>query len=203
MKKLTLIAVLAFFGTANAQTEKGNWMFGGSTTFNFNSTKPSAKQDGVTVDGNKTSTIAATPSVGYFVINNLAVGMDLELSAQKTKDYDSFTSSTVDVKTTIFSVIPSATYYFKNESKALPYIGAGAGYAVAKAKVDGNSIDPTNFFVWKVKGGVAYMITNDISVDFGLNYHQLSTKYNYPSGESYKSFNKNFGANLGFTLFLN
>ncbi|WCM41284.1 porin family protein [Flavobacterium sp. CBA20B-1] len=203
MKKLTLIALLAFAGTTNAQTEKGNWLFGGATTFNFNSLSPSVKQDGVTIDGNKSSTFTATPSFGYFVTNNLAVGMDLELSAQKTKEYDYFTSSTTDVKTNIFSVIPSATYYFKNESKAFPYIGAGAGYAVAKAKVDGNSIDPTNFFVWKVKGGVAYMITNDISVDFGLNYNQFSTKYTYPSGEYYKSFNKNFGANIGFTLFLN
>lgn len=203
MKKLTLIALLAFIGNAHAQTEKGNWMFGGATTFNFNSSKPSAKQDGVSVDGNKSSTITATPSVGYFVINNLAVGMDLELSVQKTKEYDSFSSSPVDVKRTVFGVIPSATYYFKNESKAFPYIGAGAGYAVAKGKVASTSIEPTNFFVWKIKGGVAYMITNDISVDFGLNYNQLSTKFNYPSGESYKSFNKNFGANLGFTLFLN
>ncbi|RRA89886.1 OmpW family outer membrane protein [Paenimyroides viscosum] len=203
MKKLILIALLAFVGTANAQTEKGNWMFGGATTFNFNSSNPSAKQDGVTIDGIKTSNITATPSVGYFVMNNLAIGMDLELSVQKTKEYQSYGSPMIDVKTTVFGIIPSATYYFKNESKAFPYIGAGAGYAVAKAKVADTTIEPTNFFVWKIKGGVAYMITNDISVDFGLNYNQLSTKFNYPSGESYKSFNKNFGANLGFTLFLN
>lgn len=207
MKKLLLLAMLVFAGTANAQTEntpteKGNWIIGGATNLKFMSTKPVSKQNGVSEDGQKTSNFTLTPTFGYFVIDNLSVGMDLELSVQKSKEYTGY-EGLEDIKSTIFSVLPSATYYFATDSKALPYIGAGAGYAVAKNKIGNIGNEPTNFFVWKIKGGMSYMITKELAVDLGLSYNQLSTKFNYPNGINQKVLIKNFGANIGFNIFLN
>ncbi|HLV50371.1 MAG TPA: OmpW family outer membrane protein [Flavobacterium sp.] len=209
MKKIitfaaVILATAVYAQTENNPTERGNWVISGSTSLNFNSTTPTTKYDGKSQDGIKTSNLMITPSFGYFAIDNLAIGMDLELSSQKTEVYDGYNSVYRDVKRTIFAVIPSATYYFFTDSRALPYIGAGAGYASAKSKVEASETENDNFFAWKVKGGISYMITNDIAVDFGLNYNQLSTKYNSTSiNPEYKLIAKNFGASIGFSIFLN
>ncbi|HLW62253.1 MAG TPA: OmpW family outer membrane protein [Flavobacterium sp.] len=208
MKKIITFAVVILATTVNAQTEnnpteRGNWVISGSTSLNFNSTTPTTKYDGKSQDGIKTSNLIITPSFGYFVIDNLAIGMDLELSSQKTEIYDDYNSVYRDAKRTIFAVIPSATYYFSTDSRVFPYIGAGAGYASAKSKVETSETENDNFFAWKVKAGISYMITNDIAVDFGLNYNQLSTKYNSTSiNPEHKLIAKNFGATLGFSIFL-
>lgn len=83
MKKLFLVGALALFGAINAQTEKGSWVVAGSTTLGFNSIKSEVKYDGVTEDGPTLSTFTLTPSVGYFVMDNIAVGLDLGYTSIK------------------------------------------------------------------------------------------------------------------------
>jgi outer membrane protein len=58
----------------------------------------------------------------------LAVGIDLGFVSATTK-YDG-TKTTM----TSFSVMPTATYYFANDSKLVPFLGAGIGYASVKNK---------------------------------------------------------------------
>lgn len=66
MKKVLLVATIlvAGFMSANAQTEKGNWLLGGNVSFQ-------------TSDG--TSVFMAAPNLGYFVAKNLAAGARLNL----------------------------------------------------------------------------------------------------------------------------
>lgn len=205
MKKILTFALIVLATAANAQTEnnpteKGNWVLGGSTSFHFNTVQPVIKSEGLSVDGTKTTNFTVTPSFGYFVIDNLAIGMDLELSTHTIKAEASVTSSE-EYKNTAFSAIPSVTYYFSTDSRAFPYIGAGAGYASVKSMYGNVETQNDNFFVWRVKGGISYLITNDVSVDLGLNYNQLSTKINDTNPEQ-KIIAKNFGATLGFSIFL-
>ncbi|MEG0915990.1 MAG: OmpW family outer membrane protein [Myroides sp.] len=210
MKKLTLIALLAFFGTANAQTEtattsptaKGNWIIGGSTNLGFNSNKATQKSGDYSVDGQKTTTFNVTPTVGYFVIDNLAVGLNLGYEVQKQDASYDF-NQTAKVTNTVFSVIPSVTYFIEADSKAFPYISAGAGYAAIKTKVASTETQNDNFFVWGGKAGLAYFITPSIAIDLGLNYQQLSTKYEETfSTTENKVIFKTLGASIGFNFVL-
>lgn len=210
MKKLTLIALLAFFGTAHAQTEtattspttKGNWIIGGSTNLGFNSTKVTQKSGDYSVDGQKTTTFNVTPTIGYFVIDNLAVGFNLGYEVQK-QDVSFDYNQTEKVTNTVFSVIPSVTYFIEADSKAFPYISAGAGYAAVKTKVASTETQNDNFFVWGGKAGLAYFITPSIAIDLGLNYQQLSTKYEQTSNiAENKVIFKTLGASIGFNFIL-
>ncbi|HTO34785.1 MAG: hypothetical protein RBR78_01190 [Flavobacteriaceae bacterium] len=73
MKKLLTVITLflLFFGKANAQITKGNWMVGGNA--NFNHTKYESFGD-YPSEG-KSSGIQLNASLGYFVIDNFAVGI--------------------------------------------------------------------------------------------------------------------------------
>lgn len=210
MKKLTLIAALAMVSAVQAQTEpvttlptaKGNWIIGGSTNLGFNSNKATQKSGNYSVDGQKTTNFYVTPTVGYFVIDNLAVGLNLGYEVQK---YDALYdyNQTSKVTNTVFSVIPSVTYFIEADSKAFPYISAGAGYAAVKTKVASTETQNDNFFVWGGKAGLAYFITPNIAIDLGLNYQQLSTKYEqtFSTAEN-KVILKNLGASIGFNFVL-
>ncbi len=202
MKKLALIVLLAFFGTANAQTEKGNWIVSGATSLGFNNNKITNKSGDVSVDGQKTTTFNIKPAIGYFVIDNLAVGLDL---GYEVKKYDEFINidEKIKVTTNTFSVLPSATYYFKTDSKAFPYVGAGAGYALNSSKTANIAPYKTNFFQWKAKAGLAYFITPSIAIDLGFSYDQLSTKFDESQmTRENKVIFKNFGANVGINVVL-
>lgn len=210
MKKLALIALMAFVGNAHAQTEtattlptaKGNWIIGGSTNLGFNSNKVTQKSGDYSVDGQKTTTFNVTPTVGYFVIDNLAVGLNLGYEVQK-QDVSFDYNQTEKATNTVFSVIPSVTYFIEADSKAFPYISAGAGYAAIKTKIASTETQNDNFFVWGGKAGLAYFITPSIAIDLGLNYQQLSTKYEetFSTAENKVIF-KTLGASIGFNFVL-
>jgi len=208
MKKLLLAGAVALFGLSNAQMTKGDWVFSGSTGFSFNNTTQKQSVNSESADVPKISAITFTPSVGYFVIDKLAVGIDLDLTSITTKfsepDYNS--KSTV----TNFSVMPTATYYFASGNKFVPYLGAGAGFGTNKTKYSetdmGSTVssdDTASGFTWKVKGGVNYMITQSFAVNVGVSYNQFTTKQDI-EGTSYELKNtyNNFGVNAGFSFFL-
>lgn len=208
MKKLFLVGALALFGAMNAQTEKGSWVVGGSTTIGFNNATTKYKYEGETADGPKVSTFTVTPSVGYFVIDKLAVGLDLGFTSLTTKEEESFGGFNYSAKNTVstFSVLPTATYYFKSDSKVLPYLGVGVGYSTSKTKYSETDSSGTDSFedkvggfAWKGKGGIVFLITPTIGVDLGLSYLGSSGKYD--GNDDVKVQTNTFGVNAGFSFF--
>jgi len=100
-------------------------MFGADANVSFSSNTAKQEYNGNESEGKETISIFTfTPSANYFVINNLAVGIDLSFSS--TKDKYTEPGYTEDYTTNTFSIIPNATYFFKSGNIA-PYIGAGAG----------------------------------------------------------------------------
>ncbi|KAA0127663.1 porin family protein [Chryseobacterium sp. SN22] len=202
MKKLLLAGAVALFGLSNAQMTKGDWVFSGNTGFGFNNVTTKVKVAGQSADGPKVSTFSLTPSVGYFVIDKLAVGIDLGLTSTMTK-YDGAKDTT-----TTFSVMPTATYYFANDSKFVPFLGAGIGYASAKTKEQINAMgvsssDETTVdgLAWKVKGGVTYMATQSLGINLGVSYDQFSNKETFMDTDV-KTHVNTFGVNVGFSYFI-
>ncbi|MEY8760789.1 OmpW family outer membrane protein [Chryseobacterium tongliaoense] len=202
MKKLLLAGAVALFGLSNAQMTKGDWVISGNTTLGFNNVSTTIKAGGESVDGPKVNTFSATPSVGYFVIDKLAVGIDLGFTTATTK------FEGLKATTTSFSVMPTGTYYFVNDSKFVPFLGAGIGYASVKNKGTGDFMGvptsnetTTDGLAWKVKGGVTYMATQSLGVNLGVSYDQFSNKKTYMNTDV-KTNVKTFGVNVGFSYFI-
>jgi outer membrane protein len=174
MKKIILTAAAVFaFGFANAQTEKGNWQISGSTGLGFSSVKQKYKaENGQTQDGSKISNFNIKPAAGYFVIDNLMVGLALDYNTSTSKDGPSkYTNSAI-------SLIPQATYFF-GKSNVKPFLNAGLGLASASFKEsdNGNSFSSSpSGMVWGLNGGVAFFVTKSVSFDFGLGYQSISLK---------------------------
>ncbi|KQR94547.1 hypothetical protein ASG01_01290 [Chryseobacterium sp. Leaf180] len=198
MKKLLAAGAIALFGLSNAQMTKGDWVISGNTGLGFNSVQTKYKAEGQSFEGAKISTFSVTPSVGYFVIDKLAVGIDLGFTSITTKEEgDKSTLSN-------FSVMPTATYYFANSSKLVPYLGAGIGYASITTKETFNNISQsftTDGLAWKVKGGVTYMATTSLGINLGVSYDQFANKETY-FGTEVKTNVNTFGVNAGISYFI-
>ncbi|MFY7813779.1 MAG: outer membrane protein [Chryseobacterium taeanense] len=202
MKKLLLAGAVALFGLSNAQMTKGDWVISGDTGLGFNNVTTTVKVGDQSVDGPKVNTFSISPSVGYFVIDKLAVGIELGYINATTK-YEGLKS-----KTSSFSVMPTATYYFTNSSKLVPFLGAGIGYASVKNSGETNfmgmiasSETTTDGLAWKVKGGVTYMATQSLGLNLGVSYDQFSNKETIMNTDV-KTNVKTFGVNVGFSYFI-
>ncbi|KUY20318.1 hypothetical protein BAZ12_10125 [Elizabethkingia miricola] len=194
MKKNLLIGAFALLGfAASAQTEKGSWVVGGSTSIGFNNVSTKVKSDNTTFDGPKVNTFTIAPSAGYFVIDKLSVGLDLAYTNATTKYDGAKTTSNT------FAILPTATYYFTDNTVIKPYLGAGIGYAsnTEKEEYRGKSNKYTvDGFAWKVKGGFAYFFTPSIAADLGLSYSQFSNKDN-----GVRTNVNTFGVGVGLSVF--
>lgn len=209
MKKLLLAGAIALFGLSNAQMTKGDWVISGNTGMGFNNSTTTEKVEGKSTESPKVNTFSITPSVGYFVIDKLAVGIDLGYVNTTTKyDGAKFTNSR-------FSVMPTATYYFTNSSKLVPFLGAGIGYASNKEKTSFSGMRNGTFdpllvqdteitkggLAWKVRGGVTYMVTQSLGINLGVSYDQFSSKETIMNKE-FKTNINTFGVNVGFSYFI-
>lgn len=96
MKKvLTVLCAVALGTAAMAQTDQGGWLFGAGSDLSFMSSKADNDQE------DATSTFSLDVRGGYFVIDNLAVGLDV-----------GFNSTTMgDFKTSGFGVGPFVRYF--------------------------------------------------------------------------------------------
>lgn len=186
MKKLFLAGALALFGAMNAQTTKGSWVVEGKTSLGFNNVSTKVKAGDIKADSPEVSTFTIAPSVGYFVMDNLSVGLDFSLTSITAKeDGEKGTQTTVNI-------LPNATYYFTTVSNLRPYLGAGVGYG--STTIESKTTDG---FAWGVKGGAVYLLNNTIGLNLGLGFNQFSSKE-----DNVKVTASTLGVNAGITVFL-
>lgn len=201
MKKLLLIGAVALFGALNAQMEKGSWIVSGKTGIDFSSATTKYTAEGQSYDGPKVSTFTITPSVGYFVANNIAVGVDLGFTSTKTTFKNSALEFDYEEKTSVFSILPNATYYFPTASNLRPYLGAGIGYGSLTSTDFFNDEETTKGgFLWGAKGGLLYMLNSNIGIDLGAGYNSLTTKETVDNTEVKTSADA-FGVSAGISVF--
>lgn len=169
MKKLILASFIFASLNLSAQTQKGNWFFAGDTSLGFASSSAQPETNGNSV-GNKTkvSKFSFKPSANYFVKDNLAIGLGVLFESQTEKE-----GSSKD-KESSFAVLPGLTYFFKSETKLVPYVAAGAGLMSLSA---GNSDTlKYNGFAFSAIGGLAYFLNNSVSLNLGLSYLNSNLK---------------------------
>lgn len=146
-----VISLLALITTADAQTQKNDWMVGGNFRLN-------------TSDNNTQITLA--PNAGLFVVDNFAVGGNFNLSYSKVGN----------TKNTSFGVGPFVRYYFTTETQAIrPVIHGTFNYISEKTKNTNFSTtrNGSNFFIG---GGAAMFISQQVSIDALIGYDRTKLK---------------------------
>ena len=173
MKKLTFtITFCALVCLSFAQTEEGSLLVGASSNLGFTSTS----QDGF--DENRTE-FNFSPAIGYFVADNLSIGVALDLQSSKLGDFKS--SST--------AIGPFARYYFDG----LFYVGAGYGALSVKNENNGGSVT-TNGGLLSFEAGYPIWIVDNIAIEPSLNYA-------IGSGDLLEDISI-FGLAVGFNIYL-
>lgn len=136
---------------ANAQTEKGTLMLGGSA--GFSSTK---------VKGMDASTsVEISPTIGYFVGENIAVGAGVSVQSVK------------DVNTT-FGIGPFVRYYFLPIGTNAKLFGhANFGFMSSKDK---GASESDNATTWGIAAGPAFFLNPSIALEATLGFQSLKFK---------------------------
>lgn len=143
MKKLifTISIVAAFAVTSFAQIEQGTVIVGPSTNLGFTSQSFDGADDNLT-------SFNINLGAGYFVIENLAFGLNF--------GYSSLSFGDEDVSTTTFGLF--GRYYVNGK------IFLGAGYASSKVE-DSDAVNSL-----PLEAGYAAFITDNIAVEPSLGY---------------------------------
>jgi len=173
MKKviLSLAAVVAFAVGANAQTEKGKWILGGTASYQ------SVKSD---ADGAKAAqNLSVVPNVGYFVNDNFALGTGVGYN------YSKIGSASATGQNESFVVSPFGRYYvdlsdqFKFFGQASVPLAFGTVKATDANGDTGAKAGSSTSVGVALSPGFAYFPTKKIGVEFafsGLSYNSYKVE---------------------------
>ncbi|MGY6743994.1 MAG: outer membrane beta-barrel protein [Cecembia sp.] len=203
----TLSFFLLISISAMAQTEKGKMLLGAGTHIGFsngigmmdmyftNTTREFA--DG-TSEERSSYNIFFAPKVGYFLIDNLAAGIDLAFGWGMTEipigDF------TVKSNNALFGAGPFVRYYVP-KGKILPFAEVNTLFGNQRTRTDIAGDDESNTGITSFGGGfgLALLLGERSSFDLLLNYS--SNRANFESDGFYTRQNT-IGIKFGYTIFL-
>jgi len=194
MKKLFLLILIVSNTTIYSQTEKGKIVISGGTGVQFISSNLKYLYEGVTEEKLKTNSFTLLPSVGYFIIDNLAIGLAGNITSTSNK-YDDGDKA---VSTSIL-LFPVAIYYIPVDGDIKPIVQVGAGIASMTQKYTDEDKNSAFGFGFNFGAGIAYFVKENIALNIGLSYTLASLKD--VDDENGKIKEGNLGANLGFSIF--
>lgn len=171
MKKIALLLTMSVFSLASvAQTSKGTLLLGGGAGFTSESEGESSS-----------STLELSPSLGYFLADNLAVGAQI-----------SFTSFGGDSKGSQYSIGPAIRYYaFELGSSAKIFGEANFGFGSYDSGEEG--VDALSSTSWGIKAGPAFFLNESIALETTVGYGSSKVKDAEDASSS-------FGVNIGFQI---
>jgi outer membrane protein len=172
---LILLSALAF-----GQLEKGKCFLQGSSSMGFSSEKYTYISGGTSTESSKTTHFGFRPKAGYFIIDNLPVGLNLSISTYKTKSIGSDNESV----STDITFGPFARYYIKLD-KLMPMAELYMSFGASKSKstYSGSTSEKKYGVVeYGIGAGASYFITDQIAFDMLIGYS--SDKYNLKSETS-------------------
>ena len=194
---LVPIALCCICLNAFAQTEKGKYFVGASTTLNAGVIEHSRVQDNVTSLSERITRFSLTPYAGYFIKDNLALGAELSVSLSNTKDYDY--NEELRKSSIVFS--PFVRYYF-GAKKVRPFVRGSGGIGSYKNKYIASSSEynvesTSTIFYYSLSAGAGFFLNDAVSIDLELGYSRLSSK----DEDDFKGIQNAFGLNAGFSFF--
>ena len=105
------------------------------------------------------------PSFGYFIVNNLSIGISCNIS-EKTEEY----KNDNETKQNIIMLMPSATFFIPIKGPIKPFLQAGFGYSSLTQKHYNTINDSYEGTTLGLGGGFSYFINKNVSIDLGVQY---------------------------------
>lgn len=215
MKNILLIAVfLAGVFALPAQTEKGSFALGlhsfapnnvgiapvSSIGIGFG--KLTSKVTGGSDQSEtKYTTIGMNANAHYFLINNLSLGLQLNLLSQTTKEQD---GDRDEASATLFMAGPEVRYYIPATEKMKVWVRGYAGFGSMKAELNGEDSEPADLNQFGGGVGLAFFPVSCFSVDLGAGYGLFTMKSTFDFlGTEIEEKDTYSGAvlDVGFTVF--
>jgi len=216
MKKQSLFLAFLIISLScinlSAQTSKGKFLIGGltyigypgsgETSMNIGYTTSKSKDDSGDEDDyiDKMFSLNFTPKAGYFIIDNLVLGVDMTLfsSFSKTTNRENKSNST------IITAGPFVRYYIPTK-KVLPF--AEAMYSVGSQKnssewEEREYTNKTGVQLYSVGIGVAIPLGEKASFDALVGYQSAIIKDKEDNENNERTIVGTVGLKFGFTIFL-
>ena len=191
MKKTSLLTVgliIISIGMLNAQTNQGNFLLGlSSDIFSLGYTTTKTKSDaGGSEEADKSFNVNLSPKIGYFLIDNLAIGLDLGV------EFVTINSGDYNHSGTYISAGPFVRYYVPT-SKVLPFFELGGSIG---------SMDTNNVIKYGGGIGLAAPLGERVMVDVLAGYHSVTYKDREDNADNERRVMGTLGLNIGFTILL-
>lgn len=184
MKKILLLltVLLSINLIVHAQdfATKGDIEVGGNISF----TSITSVHNGETAS-NSTSIFSFSPYFGYFVVNNLELGIIPSFTSYSYGGGSSITT---------FGIYFAPAWNFDLKSHTYPFIEGQIGYnSQSNGATEGG-------LAWAVKGGIKAQVGSSALINFGIYYTQVTMN---PDGADKRNGYNQFGISGGFTIFFN
>lgn len=220
--KLLLVAALcAMAFTANAQTEKGKSLINGSIGFSTN--KSESNSPGFFTTTQKSNYFSFAPSYGYFVDNNLAIGLGLAYTQIKNtlNTFDVNSNSTLNnsqvAEQQAYSISPFLRKYVDvaDKFKFFAHVNLDMGFGESENKIVYNSTSNTVDNTYKftsynvaLSPGFAFFPSKKWAIDFSfplLNYNKVNpkdedTNIAVSANETFTFATSSFNPRIGFNF---
>lgn len=207
MKKVLIgLVFIVMTGAINAQYDAGKILATGGIHFSTNSPKTEMKvgSNTTTADGIKTTDFGINLGAGYFIADNLAVGLGIGLDNSKST-YET-TSTEYTSTDNIISVAPFARYYipYSDQFAFFGQLSVGLGFGTSKYETKTGSTTTTqessiNLMAIGITPGFSYMMTERVALEmrYGfLGYTSSTIKEEEANGDYEKDMTSSFGLNL-------
>jgi hypothetical protein len=160
MKKVLFIAAFAAISfTSSAQFAKGDSYISGGVGFSQAKTGSAS-----------TSNYAISPNYGYFVTNNIAVGVGLGFGGSTAKN-------AAGVKTVDASALSAGVFarYYTTPAKAFSFFGnLGVNYTSGTDKIPATDVKTTGFGI-AIAPGISYFVSNRLAIESTIGSLGYST----------------------------
>lgn len=158
--------------------------------------------NGTTSDKDKYTRWNLTPKVGYFIIDGLAAGLNINLRGESSRGSDDKYS----FSTTTFG--PWVRYYAMQWTlcggRLIPFAEGKAAWGNYKDKYTSGSstyTDKESLSEYAIGPGLVLFIADYISLDMMIAYKKVTWKWD-DAGESAKYHDSVFGFTFGFSFFI-
>lgn len=169
INSILLIVILCVSFASNAQIDKGNWMMGGGAAF-------SSYKNQSEGTSSKATGFQIHPIIGYFVIDNVAVGASAQFAFINNLNNNSY------------GIGPFVRYYLLKKEKPIN-IFSEARYEYSVLKLLNAQTENFN-----VKLGTVYFLNDSVGIEVALNYSTQKSNQNIENQAIY--------LNVGFQIHL-
>ena len=220
MKNLLILTVSILtinFGVLTAQTNKGTIFIGGTTAQNFTetgynfmglgyssaTTKYEANET-YEYDQAKIFSVNLMPKIGYFVLENLVLGLNVNMAFSKT-NYD---YNLLDSREFLLGAGPFVRYYIP-KTKVMPFVELNGLYSIQKNKYNYFEGDvlldysyDRSILTFGAGLGIAIPLGKIVNFDILAGYDSYTIKRTVDNEENRREVVGTIGLKLGFTILL-